>query len=210
MATTSGKAGLFAFDPARCDAMSEVLAQRWWAVGLRGILAIIFGLICLLTPGIALGAFVIVFAAYMFVDGVFAIISGIRAARSGENWGLLILEGVVDLADECNTAPPLPSVPPGTQPTSKAANHPSGSVRARRRAAPCMSPSWLQAVPPSMFSIMPRSRQGALTTGRQGSGPNTTPPITPPSCSILTATISKPYATALNESRRARPPSSVS
>ena len=98
MATTSGKTGLFAFDPARCDAMSEVLAQRWWAVGLRGILAIIFGLICLLTPGIAVGAFVIVFAAYMFVDGVFAIISGIRAARSGESWGLLILEGVVDLA----------------------------------------------------------------------------------------------------------------
>jgi len=98
MATTSGKTGLFAFDPARCDALSEVLAQRWWAVGLRGILGIIFGLICLLTPGIALGAFVIVFAAYMFVDGVFAIISGIRAARSGENWGLLILEGVVDLA----------------------------------------------------------------------------------------------------------------
>jgi uncharacterized membrane protein HdeD (DUF308 family) len=98
MATTSGKTGLFAFDPARCDAMSEVLAQRWWAVGLRGILAIIFGLICLLTPGIAVGAFVIVFAAYMFVDGVFAIISGIRAARSGESWGLLIFEGVVDLA----------------------------------------------------------------------------------------------------------------
>jgi uncharacterized membrane protein HdeD (DUF308 family) len=97
MATTSGKTGLFAFDPARCDSMSEVLAQRWWAVGLRGILAIIFGLICLLTPGIAVGAFVIVFAAYMFVDGVFAIISGIRAARSGESWGLLILEGVVDL-----------------------------------------------------------------------------------------------------------------
>jgi len=98
MATTSGKTGLFAFDPARCDALSEVLAQRWWAVGLRGILGIIFGLICLLTPGIALGAFVIVLAAYMFADGVFAIISGIRAARSGESWGLLILEGVVDLA----------------------------------------------------------------------------------------------------------------
>ena len=96
--TTPGKTGLFAFDPARCDALSEVLAQSWWAVGLRGILGIIFGLLCLLTPGIAVGAFVIVFAAYMFVDGVFAIISGIRAARSGERWGLLILEGVVDLA----------------------------------------------------------------------------------------------------------------
>ena len=96
--TTPGKTDLFEFDPARSDALSEVLAQRWWAVGLRGILGIIFGLICLLTPGIAVGAFVIVFAAYMFVDGIFAIISGIRAARSGESWGLLILEGVVDLA----------------------------------------------------------------------------------------------------------------
>jgi uncharacterized membrane protein HdeD (DUF308 family) len=88
----------FAFDPARRNEFSEVLARRWWAVGLRGILAIIFGLICLLTPGIAVGAFVIVFAAYMLVDGVFAIVSGIRAARGGESWVLLILEGVVYLA----------------------------------------------------------------------------------------------------------------
>ena len=97
MANTAGT-GLFALDPARCDALSEVLAERWWAVGLRGILAIIFGLLCLLTPGIAIGALVLLFAAYMLVDGVFAIISGIRAARSGERWGLLILEGLVDLA----------------------------------------------------------------------------------------------------------------
>jgi hypothetical protein len=85
MATTSEKTDLFAFDPARSGALSELLAQRWWAVGLRGILAIIFGLICLLTPGIAVGVFVIVFAAYMFVDGVFAIISGAppAVARAG-------------------------------------------------------------------------------------------------------------------------------
>jgi uncharacterized membrane protein HdeD (DUF308 family) len=83
---------------ARCDALSEVLADSWWAVGLRGLLGILFGLICLLTPGIAVGAFVILFSAYMLVDGVFAIISGIKAARNGERWGLLILEGIVDIA----------------------------------------------------------------------------------------------------------------
>ena len=98
MATATSKNAPFGFDPARSDALSELLAQHWWAVGLRGILGIIFGLICLLTPGIAVGALVIVFAAYMFVDGVFAIVSGIRAARSGEQWGLLILEGIVGLA----------------------------------------------------------------------------------------------------------------
>jgi uncharacterized membrane protein HdeD (DUF308 family) len=99
MATAaSGKVGMFNYDAARSDALSEVLAQAWWVVGLRGILGIIFGLICLLTPGIAVQVFVILFAAYMLVDGVFAIISGIRAARNGERWGLLLLEGVVDLA----------------------------------------------------------------------------------------------------------------
>jgi len=62
------------------------------------VLGILFGLICLLTPGVAVEVFVILFAAYMLVDGVFAIISGIKAARNGERWGMLILEGIVDLA----------------------------------------------------------------------------------------------------------------
>jgi uncharacterized membrane protein HdeD (DUF308 family) len=95
--TASGKTSPAATKE-RCDALSDVLADNWWAVGLRGILGIVFGLICLLTPGVALGAFVILFAAYMFVDGGFAIASAWKAARSGERWGLLILEGLVDIA----------------------------------------------------------------------------------------------------------------
>ena len=95
--TASGKLSPAA-TKARCDAMSEVLAESWWAVCLRGILGILFGLICLLTPGLAVEVFVILFAAYMLVDGVFAIVAGIKAARNGERWGLLILEGIVDLA----------------------------------------------------------------------------------------------------------------
>lgn len=96
--TASGKGNMPASRKARSDALSEVLADSWWAVGLRGILGILFGLICLLTPGIAVEVFVILFSAYMLVDGVFAIASGIKAARNGERWGLLILEGVVDIA----------------------------------------------------------------------------------------------------------------
>jgi len=97
MNTASGKTGMPA-SKARCDALSEALADNWWAVGLRGVMGILFGLICLLTPGVAVQVFVILFAAYMLVDGLFAIVSGIKAARNGERWGLLILEGVVDLA----------------------------------------------------------------------------------------------------------------
>src|SRR3990172_2618353 len=97
VSTASGKGSISAYK-ARCDALSEVLADSWWAVGLRGVLGILLGLICLLTPGIAVEVFVILFAVYMLVDGVFAIASGIKAARNGERWGLLILEGIVDLA----------------------------------------------------------------------------------------------------------------
>jgi uncharacterized membrane protein HdeD (DUF308 family) len=80
------------------DALSEVLADCWWAVGLRGLLGIAFGLICLLVPAAAILALILLFSAYMLVDGVLAIASGIKAARNGQRWGLLILEGVVDIA----------------------------------------------------------------------------------------------------------------
>jgi uncharacterized membrane protein HdeD (DUF308 family) len=80
------------------EALSEVLAENWWALGLRGLIGIAFGLICLLVPAAAILALILLFAAYMLVDGVLAIASGIKAARSGQRWGLLILEGVVDIA----------------------------------------------------------------------------------------------------------------
>jgi len=40
---------------------------------------------------------VLVFAAYMLVDGIFAIVSAVRAARRHERWGLFVLEGIIDL-----------------------------------------------------------------------------------------------------------------
>lgn len=79
------------------DAMSALLARNWWAVGLRGVFTILFGLAALLLPLATIQALVLLFAAYMLVDGVFAIVAGVRAATQRERWGMLILEGVVDL-----------------------------------------------------------------------------------------------------------------
>jgi uncharacterized membrane protein HdeD (DUF308 family) len=83
---------------ARYSAMSDALAQGWWAVGLRGLFGIAFGLICLALPGVAILSLVLLFAAYMLVDGVFAIVSAVQRWQHGDQWGLLILEGVVDIA----------------------------------------------------------------------------------------------------------------
>src|ERR1700744_1189031 len=74
------------------------LTLDWWAVGLRGVLAILFGIVAFLMPGPTIVAFVLLFAVYMLLDGVFAIVSAVRAVRRHERWALLALEGVVDLA----------------------------------------------------------------------------------------------------------------
>ena len=78
--------------------MSAVLAQNWWAVALRGVLAILFGIAALVLPVATMLSLVLIFAAYTLVDGVFAIISAVRAARRHERWGLLVFEGIVNIA----------------------------------------------------------------------------------------------------------------
>jgi uncharacterized membrane protein HdeD (DUF308 family) len=78
-------------------AMSARLAQNWWAIALRGAFAILFGLIAVFMPGLTLASLVLLFGAYMVVDGIFSIVAGIRAAARHERWGMLLFEGIVDL-----------------------------------------------------------------------------------------------------------------
>jgi uncharacterized membrane protein HdeD (DUF308 family) len=48
-------------------------------------------------PGIAIASMLLVFAAYMLVDGVFGLAAAVTAARRGRRWGMLILEGVLNI-----------------------------------------------------------------------------------------------------------------
>ncbi|HEX3537823.1 MAG TPA: HdeD family acid-resistance protein [Stellaceae bacterium] len=79
------------------DAMSARLAENWWAIALRGLVAILFGIIALVMPGVTILALTLLFAVYMLADGVLAIIAAIWAARHHERWGWLVLEGIADL-----------------------------------------------------------------------------------------------------------------
>jgi uncharacterized membrane protein HdeD (DUF308 family) len=78
--------------------IAQLLAQNWLAFAIRGVLGIIFGLIALFRPGVTMLSLVLVFSAYAFVDGIFAIIASVRAAKQNERWGFLVLEGIVNIA----------------------------------------------------------------------------------------------------------------
>jgi uncharacterized membrane protein HdeD (DUF308 family) len=73
------------------------LCRNWWAIFLRGALGVLFGVIAIGLPGATMLSLVLLFAAYMLVDGVLAIVASVRAARRHNRWGILAIEGVVDI-----------------------------------------------------------------------------------------------------------------
>jgi uncharacterized membrane protein HdeD (DUF308 family) len=78
--------------------MVHVLARNWWALLIRGIAAVIFGILAFAWPGATLFVICILFGAYAFVDGVFAIVAAVRAAQAHERWWPFVIEGIVGLA----------------------------------------------------------------------------------------------------------------
>jgi uncharacterized membrane protein HdeD (DUF308 family) len=75
-----------------------VLGRNWWALLVRGIAAVVFGVLAFAWPLATIAALVIIFGAYAFVDGAFAIVAAVRAARSHERWWPFLLEGIVGIA----------------------------------------------------------------------------------------------------------------
>jgi uncharacterized membrane protein HdeD (DUF308 family) len=80
------------------DRLGAALARNWWLIGLRGLLGVVFGVIALIMPIATILALVLLFSAYMLVDGVFAIYAAVRAAQQREHWGLLVLQGIASIA----------------------------------------------------------------------------------------------------------------
>ncbi|MBL6618558.1 MAG: HdeD family acid-resistance protein [Reyranella sp.] len=80
------------------ERLIAVLADNWWAIAVRGVLGILFGLVCLFLPAVTMLSLALLFGAYAFADGVFGIVAAVRSARAGERWGWLVFEGLANFA----------------------------------------------------------------------------------------------------------------
>ena len=73
----------------------QALGQHWKWIALRGVAAVIFGVLAIAWPAIALAVLVLVWGAYAFVDGVFTLLAAARMRESGRPIWPLVLVGLL-------------------------------------------------------------------------------------------------------------------
>jgi uncharacterized membrane protein HdeD (DUF308 family) len=76
--------------------MKAELERQWWSFGLRGVLAVLFGVVSLIWPSKTIGALVLLFGAFAFVDGVILTIEALRK-QGGGLWWLLLVQGAIGI-----------------------------------------------------------------------------------------------------------------
>lgn len=77
---------------------SGIVSRIWWSLVLRGVLAILFGIVAFFYTGQTLLALVYVFGVFALLNGLFAIVAAVRAGEAHQRWGWLVFMGIVGIA----------------------------------------------------------------------------------------------------------------
>ncbi|MFI7680314.1 HdeD family acid-resistance protein [Actinophytocola sp. NPDC049390] len=75
--------------------MLELLSRRWHLVVLRGVVAVLFGILAIAWPGITVLALALLFGIYTLLDGITSIVMGVG---QGTDRAYLITLGVLGVA----------------------------------------------------------------------------------------------------------------
>jgi len=75
----------------------ETLKRHWWVPVLRGMAAIIFGVIAFVYPGLTVAVLVLLFGAWVLVDGVFRVVGAIGHRASDPEWGFHLIIGILGI-----------------------------------------------------------------------------------------------------------------
>jgi len=78
--------------------MLEYLGRNWGWVVVRGVVAVLFGVMAFAWPNITLAALVIVWGAYALADGVLALIAAWQVRDQGRPFWSLLIVGLLGIA----------------------------------------------------------------------------------------------------------------
>ena len=77
--------------------MIETLKRHWWVPVIRGIAAIVFGVIAFTHPVMAIATLVLFFGAWVLIDGIFRIVAAIRHRGSDPDWAWQLVIGIIGI-----------------------------------------------------------------------------------------------------------------
>jgi uncharacterized membrane protein HdeD (DUF308 family) len=77
--------------------MIETLKRHWWVPVIRGVAAIIFGIIAFVYPGLTIATLVLFFGAWVLIDGIFRIVGAIGHRASDPDWGWQLVIGILGI-----------------------------------------------------------------------------------------------------------------
>ena len=75
----------------------QALAKKWWLLLLRGVVAVLFGILAFTWPGLTLVTLVIFYGAYALIDGIVALSAAFGGGEMAPRWWLAIV-GVAGIA----------------------------------------------------------------------------------------------------------------
>lgn len=77
--------------------MLDDLIHNWWLMLARGLVAILFGVLLAVWPGLTMATMVTLFGIFVLLDGLAALALGTSGLREGRPWGSMITLGLVGL-----------------------------------------------------------------------------------------------------------------
>jgi uncharacterized membrane protein HdeD (DUF308 family) len=83
--------------PVESRTLGRLLADTWWLVALRGLAAIVFGILAFAWPKITLLTLVWLYGAYAFIHGVLALVQAFTGPKEGRRTGSLVFEGIISI-----------------------------------------------------------------------------------------------------------------
>ena len=78
--------------------LANILSRYWWMTLLRGLVAILFGIMLIAKPGISLVSLVLVFGAYALADGFINVFTAFGGRKEHSSWWILLLAGLAGIA----------------------------------------------------------------------------------------------------------------
>jgi uncharacterized membrane protein HdeD (DUF308 family) len=80
------------------DQVAAAIRHHWWLFLLRGLAAVVFGILVLMWPGASVVALTAFIAAYALVDGIVAVASAARMRAIFDRWWVLLVQGLISIA----------------------------------------------------------------------------------------------------------------